>query len=229
MRALRDVLKYDGLYPNINNITTLQNNHDTKRFMSLDGATLEGAMLHTAFLLSTRGIPQLYYGEELAMRGGDDPFNRADFPGGWAEDKQNKFLKAGRTADEQKMFEWTRDFIKLRRENRALKQGKTIDLFYDNDAYIFARDSICRPTCDLPFVLAFNNSDKEKVIEISTDEFLPKDGQKDNQGTIKNYLDILLGKPGQRIKPQNGKFELMLSPKSAVVYRGGFQTMSQTD
>src|SRR5215213_3370761 len=43
-RALRDVLKYDGLYPSINNVTTLTNNHDTDRFMSLEGATLEGAM-----------------------------------------------------------------------------------------------------------------------------------------------------------------------------------------
>ncbi|MEP6924425.1 MAG: alpha-amylase family glycosyl hydrolase, partial [Pyrinomonadaceae bacterium] len=63
MRALRDVLKYDGLYANVNNITTISGNHDTDRFMSLDGATTAGAMLHLAFLLSTRGIPQIYYGE----------------------------------------------------------------------------------------------------------------------------------------------------------------------
>ena len=86
VRALRDVLKYDGLYPNINNVTVLQNNHDTDRFMSLTGATLEGAMLHTAFILSTRGIPQLYYGEEIAMTGGHDPDNRKDFPGGFSGD-----------------------------------------------------------------------------------------------------------------------------------------------
>jgi glycosidase len=80
MRALRDVLKYDGLYSNINRVTVLQNNHDTDRFMSLPNATLEGAMLHTAFILSTRGIPQLYYGEEIAMTGGTRPDNRKDFP-----------------------------------------------------------------------------------------------------------------------------------------------------
>ena len=73
MRALRDQLKYDALYPAPLKITTLANNHDTPRFMSLDGATLEGAMLHTAFTLSVRGIPQLYYGEEIAMEGKDDP------------------------------------------------------------------------------------------------------------------------------------------------------------
>jgi glycosidase len=156
-RALRDVLKYDGLYPNVNNVTTLTNNHDTDRFMSLKGATLEGAMLHTAFILSTRGIPQLYYGEEIAMTGGHDPDNRKDFTGGWREDKINKFTKAGRTADEQIMFEWTQRWILLRNENKSLQKGKTIDLFYDNDVYIFAR-KFARET----FVIIFNNSDEPK-------------------------------------------------------------------
>ncbi|HEY0431144.1 MAG TPA: alpha-amylase family glycosyl hydrolase, partial [Pyrinomonadaceae bacterium] len=63
VRALRDQLKYDALYPDPSRITTLTNNHDTARFMSLDGATLEGAMMHVAFTLSVRGIPQLYYGD----------------------------------------------------------------------------------------------------------------------------------------------------------------------
>jgi glycosidase len=138
-RALRDVLKYDGLYPNVNNLTVLANNHDTDRFMSLPGATLEGAMMHTAFVLSTRGIPQLYYGEELAMTGGHDPDNRKDFPGGFSGDSKNKFAIDGSTRDEQTMLNWTQAWINLRRENRALREGKTVDLFYDNDAYLFAR------------------------------------------------------------------------------------------
>jgi len=230
MRALRDVLKYDGLYPNINRVTVLQNNHDTDRFMSLPNATLEGAMLHTAFILSTRGIPQLYYGEEIAMTGGHDPDNRKDFSGGWREDAINKFTKEGRTADEQKMFEWTQKWIKLRRENRAFREGKMIDLFYDNEAYVFAKDSVCKPICDSPFIVAFNNSENQKTIEISADEFLPKDGQEDNQGTIANYLDEYLGKISlKRIRPEKGKFKLILPPKSVIAHRGGFETVNQTD
>ena len=138
-RALRDVLKYDGLYPNAGNVTVLQNNHDTDRFMSLPGSTLEGAMLHTAFILSTRGIPQLYYGEELAMPGGHDPDNRHDFPGGFPGDKRNAFLPRSRTVDEQQMFEWTKKWIGIRRNESAVRNGKTIDLYYDENSYIFAR------------------------------------------------------------------------------------------
>jgi glycosidase len=138
-RALRDVLKYDGLYGNINNITLLTGNHDLDRFMWLPGATPEGAMMHMAFTLTSRGIPQIYYGDELGMTGGHDPDNRKDFPGGFSGDARDAFTKTGRTADEQKMFEWTREWIKIRRSRLSVKQGRTIDLFFDNDAYVFAR------------------------------------------------------------------------------------------
>jgi glycosidase len=138
-RALRDVLKYDALYPNINRVTVLANNHDTDRFMSLKDADKDGAKLHIAFVLATRGIPQLYYGEEILMTGGHDPENRKDFPGGWTEDSRSAFNQAGRKSDEREMFDWTQKWIKLRKENRALREGKTVDLFYDNEVYLFAR------------------------------------------------------------------------------------------
>ncbi len=160
MRALRDVLKYDGLYPNINRVTTLTNNHDTDRFMSLSGATKEGARLHVAFMLATRGIPQLYYGEEILMTGGHDPDNRKDFPGGWREDSTNKFTRAGRTADEQEMFEEVKTWIELRKKFDALKTGKTIDLRYDENSYIFARKSGKQA-----IVVGLNRADKSDFIK----------------------------------------------------------------
>jgi glycosidase len=141
VRALRDQLKYDALYPDPSRLTTLTNNHDTQRFMSLAGARLPGAMLHTAFTLCIRGIPQLYSGEEIAMEGKEDPDNRRDFPGGFSGDSQNAFIAGGRTANQQKMWQWTHDWIALRREHLGLRQGKQIDLFYDQEVYSFARQS----------------------------------------------------------------------------------------
>ncbi len=164
-KALRDVLMYDGLYPDINNVSTVQGNHDLDRFMSLKGATKEGAKLHTAFLLATRGIPQLYYGEEILMTGGHDPDNRKDFLGGWAEDKVNKFTKAGRTADEQEMFEWTQKWIQARKENPAIKEGQTIDVYYDENVYAFRRKK-----GENDFLFIFNNNGKNKTIFIEKDK-----------------------------------------------------------
>jgi neopullulanase len=139
VRHLRDQLKYDSLYPEAGRVTTLSGNHDTRRFISLDGATMEGARLHMAFTLSVRGVPQLYYGDEIAMEGGDDPDNRRDFPGGFPGDERNAFEARGRTQAEQRMYEWTRDWLRLRREHTALRGGRMIDLLYTDDAYVFAR------------------------------------------------------------------------------------------
>jgi glycosidase len=158
-RHLRDTLKYDALYPDASRLVTLTNNHDTKRFMSLEGATLEGAMLHMAFTLSIRGTPQIYYGEELAMEGGEDPDNRRDFPGGWAGDARDAFDPQKHTPRERRMFEWTRDWLKLRREYAAMRHGHTIDLFFDEDAYAFAREYE-----GWAIVLGFNRASTPKQI-----------------------------------------------------------------
>jgi glycosidase len=161
LRGLREQLKYDALYPDPLKVTAFANNHDTRRFMSLDGASLSGAMMHVAFMLSVRGIPQLYYGEELAMEGKDDPDNRRDFPGGFPGDARNAFTSAGREPKEQKMFEWTRAWIRLRAEHSAVRQGRLIDLFYDDDTYVFARQDGSETV-----IIALNRADKEKQVTL---------------------------------------------------------------
>ncbi|MGI9054346.1 MAG: alpha-amylase family glycosyl hydrolase [Pyrinomonadaceae bacterium] len=220
VRALRDVLKYDGLYPNINSVTLLTNNHDTDRFMSLPNATKEGAKLHTAFMLATRGIPQLYYGEEILMTGGHDPDNRKDFPGGWTEDKTNKFTREGRTADEQEMLQWTNFWIKLRKENRALKEGKTIDLFYDDDVYIFGRyfeeDKKLRYRKNNYVVVGMNISDKTKTINLGKMKFAELENleyviAKENQRTI-------FPNKAQISKDEKENLILEILPKTLIVF-----------
>ena len=209
MRALRDVLKYDGLYPNINNVTLLANNHDTDRFISLPGATKEGAKLHTAFILATRGIPQLYYGEEILMTGGHDPDNRKDFSGGWTEDKINNFTKAGRTKDEQEMFEWTARWLETRKQYIALREGKTIDVYYNENIYAFRRKK-----GEKDILLIFNNSDKKQ--SLSFDRKLINAVEKGC------YLDILVDIKTKRSKggrcPDYGsdKIDFELEPKSVT-------------
>ena len=171
VRSLRDQLKYDALYPDALKITTLQNNHDTDRFMSLDGATLEGAMMHMAFTLSVRGIPQFYYGEEIAMEGGHDPDNRRDFPGGFPGDARSAFDVQGRKPKEQQMYDWTRAWIRLRAEHSALRRGQLIDLFYDDDTYVFARQDKTETV-----IIAINRADKEKKILVPAGSVNAREG-----------------------------------------------------
>lgn len=208
-KALRDVLKYDGLYPNVNNLTTFSSNHDTNRFMSLDGATVEGAKLHLAFLLTTRGIPQIYYGEEFAWRGGHEPANRQDFPGGWKTDERDAFKSNERTAEEERMSQFVRKWIAIRRASDALKFGKTIDLRYDADVYLFARQHQNKIV-----VVGINRGDKEMTIEFPLSAL---------GLTAGNYVFSPNGAelPGNIAiqTSQNGIAKLVLPAKNVVAYK----------
>jgi glycosidase len=170
--------------------------------MSLDGATLEGAMMHIAFTLSVRGIPQLYAGEEIAMQGKEDPDNRRDFPGGFPGDARNAFDAMGRTPNQQKMFEWTRTWIRLRAEHSAITQGRLIDLFYDDDAYVFARQDKNETV-----IIAINRADKEKRVPVGTI------GLKDGAG-----LAALIGAmAGTNVT--SGQATLTIPARTAVAYK----------
>ena len=74
-------LAKDYLYNNSDILVTLLGGHDDGRFMSEKAPLLTGLKLANAFLLTTRGVPQLYYGDEIAMTGPDEPTTRGDFPG----------------------------------------------------------------------------------------------------------------------------------------------------
>jgi neopullulanase len=203
LRTLRDQLKYDALYPDPQRITTFANNHDTMRFMSLEGASLDGAMMHVAFTLSIRGTPQLYYGEEIAMEGKDDPDNRRDFPGGFPGDSRNAFVATGRSREQQRMWEWTRDWIKLRRDHAALRVGRLIDLYSDDDAYVFARQNE-RETV----LVAFNRttSDKKVVLPLAAIGFVDSI----------QLMPLYAASASRSVA--KGEATLVLPPRTAVAY-----------
>ena len=203
MRALRDQLKYDALYPDASKVTMLLNNHDTPRFLSLEGASLEGAMMHAAFTISVRGIPQLYYGEEIAMEGKGDPDNRRDFPGGFPGDNRSAFTAQGRTATEQRMFEWTRDWLRLRAEHSAIRNGRLIDLFYDDDSYAFARQDRSETV-----IIAFNRGAQERKITVPVGAIGVRDGSE---------LVPLMRASGSN-QVANGNATLLLPSRSAVAF-----------
>jgi glycosidase len=133
------MLGHDYLYPNPNNLVTFLGLHDVARFMNEPGATVDGLKLAFTYLLTSRGIPMIYYGDEIALSGGNDPDNRRDFPGGWKEDSKNAFFAEGRTADQQSVFEHVRKLTQLRREHPDLRQGAMKQLGVTDDVYIYTR------------------------------------------------------------------------------------------
>jgi glycosidase len=153
-------LAKDYLYNNSEILVTLLGGHDDGRFMSEKGATIAGLKLANAFVLTTRGVPQLYYGDEIAMEGEDEPTTRGDFPGGFPGDKRNAFTAEGRTKEEQELFEFIRRLITLRREHAPLRTGRLVNLYVAEQQYVYAR-----VTRDSTALVAFNNDDKPVSFE----------------------------------------------------------------
>jgi glycosidase len=136
---LEQILRDDWLYAHPERLVTFIGNHDTVRFMGESGATRDKLKAAFALLLTMRGIPQIYYGDEIAMPGGGDPDNRRDFPGGFPGDPRDGFTQSGRTAGEQDVFAYLRTLLHLRTEHSALRRGKQWYLASDKTYFAYAR------------------------------------------------------------------------------------------
>jgi len=203
IRDLAVTLAHDYLYPNSQELVTFIGNHDLPRFMNDTGASLEGLELADTFLMTARGIPSLYYGDEIAMRGGNDPDNRRDFPGGWPNDMPNAFAAAGRSTDQQAVFEHLRRLTHLRAELEPLRQGKMINLELSDQTYVYARVTMTQAV-----IVAINNRPQAETVEFSVADLHLPDG---------SSLRDLLG-AGPETIVQEGKIKLNLPARTAGVY-----------
>ena len=158
VRELAVTTAHDYLYPNPNLLVTFLGLHDVARFMNDPAATLQGLDLAFDFLMTARGIPMIYYGDEIGMRGGDDPDNRRDFPGGWPGDPRNAFIAGGRTPEEQAIWERVRRLTRLRGELEPLRRGPMVNLCATDQTYGYARTGAGGPV-----VVLINNGDAGKV------------------------------------------------------------------
>ena len=149
---LTEVLRRDWLYPHPEKLVTFFGNHDTTRFMGEPGATKQKLKLAFSLLLTMRGIPQIYSGDEIGMPGGGDPDNRRDFPGGFPGDARDAFLAQGRTADEQEIFSHVQSLLHLRQQHPALRRGRQWHIDSAKDFYAYARED-----GDERILIVFNN------------------------------------------------------------------------
>ena len=139
LRSIEGALASDWLYPNPSVLVNFLDLHDQPCFMSLKGATYARLRLAQTFLITVRGVPMLYYGDEIGLPGNDDPNNRRPFPGGFSGDSRNAFTAEGRSAEEQATFAHIQRLTRLRAALPALRHGKTRNLFLGDEQYVYAR------------------------------------------------------------------------------------------
>lgn len=153
MSKLAGVLRLDALYPHPERLVPFLGNHDTTRFMSEPGAS--DARLKMAFtvLLTMRGMPEIYSGDEIAMKGGADPDNRRDFPGGFPADsgdatpQPSAFAAASRTPVQQEMHSWVNGLLDMRRSHVVLQTGEEQVLRADMNLLVYLRGDALRHGC----------------------------------------------------------------------------------
>ena len=152
----------DFLYKDPSNLLVFFENHDTQRFNELY-PKFEDYKLATTLLATTRGIPQIYYGSEIGMKGdkskGDADIRR-DFPGGWPGDSNNAFTDKGRTTEQKLYFDWTKKLLNWRKTKPAIHHGKLIQFIPQNNVYVYFRQHDSET-----IMVVLNNSQKEEKIE----------------------------------------------------------------
>lgn len=135
-------LTQDYLYANPSNLVIFTENHDTQRFSTVVGNDVKKYLLGFTYLLTTRGIPQIYYGSEIMM-GGDkgkgDGDIRRDMPGGWAGDTRSVFTASGRTETENQVFNYMKKLIRWRNENPVIHSGRLLHYIPRDNVYTYFR------------------------------------------------------------------------------------------
>jgi glycosidase len=155
MGKIVHVLQDDWMYPHPDALVTFFGNHDVPRFISEPGSSAQKLNLAFSLLLTLRGTPQIYTGDEIGMAGGNDPDNRHDFPGGFPGDRHNAFDLSGRNRNEEAVFEHVRALLRLRDEHPALRHGRQWNIDYDDNHYIYLRE-----TESEKIMIVFNNDVK---------------------------------------------------------------------
>lgn len=134
-------LQNDFLYPDINKVIIFAENHDTNRINDFY-PDFKNYKQMLSVLMTLRGIPQIYYGSEIGMKGkkeqGDGDIRR-DFPGGWKSDSQNAFTQNGRSPKQAQYFDFSKKIIQWRKTNTAVHFGKTLHYIPRNDVYVYFR------------------------------------------------------------------------------------------
>ncbi len=142
IQRVYQVLGQDYLYEDPFKNVVFLDNHDMNRYYSVIGENFEKYKMGLTWLLTTRGIPQLYYGTEILMKNFMNPSDaevRKDFPGGFTGDPENKFKAAGRSKAEEEAFTFVKKLATYRKNTPALSTGKLMQYLPMDGVYVYFR------------------------------------------------------------------------------------------
>lgn len=188
MNRLYNTIADDYLYADINHLLIFAENHDTQRYNYTLNQNLAKYKMAMSFLMTTRGIPQIYYGSEIGMTGNKDKGDgdgdiRHDFPGGWAGDTINAFSATGRTNTQNEYFNFTSKLLNWRKTKSVIHTGKLIHYVPLNDVYVYFRTNSTEK-----IMVIINNNETDQTIQTERySEYLNGTTQGKDVISEKNY------------------------------------------
>ena len=153
-------LAQDYLYNDATHNVIFLGNHDLSRIYSVAEENLEKYKMGVVWLLTMRGIPEWYYGDEILMKNLSDPDGkvREDFPGGWAGDKKNKFDEANLSEKEKEAFDYVKKLANWRKTSAVIHTGKLMQYVPYDGVYVYFRYT------DTGCVMVIMNTQKKEMI-----------------------------------------------------------------
>ena len=165
MIKLYDVFTSDFLYPDVDNLMVFFENHDTERFNEIFNNNPEAYKMALTLISTVRGIPQIYYGSEIGMRGSKEKLGdgdiRRDFPGGWKNDAQNAFNPATQTKEQKEFYDFTQKILNWRKNKDVIHTGKTKHYAPQDGVYVYFRYNENESV-----MVVLNNNEKEQTLDL---------------------------------------------------------------
>jgi glycosidase len=164
VNKMYNLLANDFVYKDPMKQVIFLDNHDIPRFWSVVNEDIKKMHVGMAWLMTCRGIPQLYYGNEILMPGFTSPndgYVRKDFPGGWYGDSKNAFTGANMTAQEKEFQDYTKKLAQFRKNSTAIGTGKLTQFVPDNGLYVYFRHDNKQTV-----MVVMNTSPDEKPVKL---------------------------------------------------------------
>jgi glycosidase len=201
MSRIYELLAHDFAYANTNNLLVFLDNHDKGRFQRDSTLELNRLKLGLAYILTTRGIPQIYYGTEILLSGDDHKGHgdiRRDFPGGWNSDVRSLFSSNGRTQEENEIWSYTSNILHWRKNATSIHNGKLTHFAPENGVYVFFRHNKQQNV-----MVVINNSYQEQTLQTTR--------YSERLNGYKKGKEIISGKEISNLA------QLTLKPKTAMI------------
>ena len=169
--SVYNALSHDFIYHDLSHMLIFLSNHDIARIGDTLGHDPRRMKIAFTLLATLRGIPQLFYGDELMFVTGsarrDDGRLRMDFPGGWKEDETNLFTAEGRQkaattqawTHAEELHNYARTLFQWRKGKDVIHHGKTLHFIPENNTYAYFRYN----EKEVVFVF-INNSAEDKPV-----------------------------------------------------------------